>query len=80
LPSPPTAATWSFSTSSDRSSTGHYSPDGNPVVFATDEGATFNPKGNTFADIVTMRLGAGKLTYVTHAANLDGWPTWGTAP
>ena len=59
---------------------GSYSPDGKSVVFATDEGATFNPQGNTFADIVTMRLGAGKLTYVTHAANLDGWPTWGTAP
>jgi Tol biopolymer transport system component len=58
---------------------GSYSPDGKSVVFATDEGATANPHGNTFADIVTMRLGGGKLTYVTHAANLDGWPTWGTA-
>jgi Tol biopolymer transport system component len=59
---------------------GSYSPDGQSIVFATDSGATFNPNGNTFADVVTMRLGAGKLTYVTHAANLDGWPSWGTAP
>jgi len=58
---------------------GSYSPDGKSVVFATDEGATANPHGNTFADIVTMGLDGGKLTYVTHAANLDGWPTWGTA-
>jgi Tol biopolymer transport system component len=56
---------------------GSYSPDGKSVVFATDEGATANPGSNTFADIVTMRLGGGKLTYVTHTANLDGWPTWG---
>jgi Tol biopolymer transport system component len=59
---------------------GSYSPDGQSVVFATDEGATANAQGNTFADIVTRRVDAGKLTYVTHAANLDGWPTWGTAP
>ena len=59
---------------------GSYSPDGKSVVFATDTGATSNPLGGTFADIVIMQLGGGKLTYVTHAANLDGWPTWGRAP
>jgi TolB protein len=59
---------------------GSYSPDGKSVVFATDKGATSDPKGGTFADIVTLRLGGGKLTYVTHTANLDGWPTWGRAP
>lgn len=59
--------------------TGSYSPDGHSVVFATDDGATPNPGGGTFADIETMPAAGGKATLVTHAANLDGWPTWEAA-
>ena len=58
---------------------GSWSPDGTSIVFATDRGATPNPRGGTFADIFTMRLGDSTTTQVTHAANLDGWPTWGPA-
>ena len=60
--------------------TGSYSPDGRSIVFATEDGAAANPRGSTFADIVTMRLGAHALTYVTRTPNLDGWPSWGNAP
>jgi Tol biopolymer transport system component len=56
---------------------GSFSPDGKSIVFATDEDATANPRGGTFADVFTMRLDSGALTHVTHAANLDGWPSWG---
>ena len=49
-------------------------------VYATDLAATTNPRGNTFADIDTMPVTGGSPTLVTHAANLDGWPTWGTHP
>ena len=58
---------------------GFFSPDGTSIVFATDEGATPNPRGGTFADVFTMQLGTGKLTQVTRAPNLDGWPSWGAA-
>jgi Tol biopolymer transport system component len=57
---------------------GSFSPDGTSIVYATDLAATPNPRGNTFADIDTMPLTGGTPTLVTHAANLDGWPTWGT--
>jgi acylaminoacyl-peptidase len=56
---------------------GSFSPDGASIVFATDEDGTLNPRGNTFADIFTMRLGTGAAAPVTRTANLDGWPTWG---
>jgi Tol biopolymer transport system component len=59
---------------------GSFSPDGTSIVFATDLGATANPLSNTFADIDTMPLAGGPPTKVTRAANLDGWPTWGTHP
>jgi Tol biopolymer transport system component len=59
---------------------GSFSPDGNAIVYATDSNATPNPRGNTFADIVTKRLTGQPTTLLTHAANLDGWPTWGTHP
>lgn len=59
---------------------GSYSPDGRSIVFATEDGAAANPRGSTFADIVTMRLGAPTLAYVTRTPNLDGWPSWGNAP
>jgi Tol biopolymer transport system component len=59
---------------------GSYSPDGTSIVFATDENATANPHGNTFADIYTMNLTSGATKPVTRTANLDGWPTWGPAP
>jgi len=56
---------------------GSFSPDGSSIVYATDLDATTNPHGNTFADIDTIPLTGGTPTLVTHAANLDGWPTWG---
>ena len=56
---------------------GSFSPDGTSIVYATDLAATANPIGNTFADIDTMPLAGGRPTQVTHAANLDGWPSWG---
>jgi Tol biopolymer transport system component len=56
---------------------GSFSPDGRSIVFATDDGATLNPLGNTFADIFTLRLGSARARQVTHSANLDGWPAWG---
>jgi TolB protein len=59
---------------------GSFSPDGTSIVYATDLAAATNPHGNTFADIDTMPLTGGSRTLVTHAANLDGWPTWGTHP
>jgi Tol biopolymer transport system component len=59
---------------------GSFSPDGKALVFATDYGATVNPLGKTFADIVVMQIGSNKLTQVTRTANLDGWPTWGPTP
>jgi Tol biopolymer transport system component len=58
---------------------GSFSPDGTSIVYATDLAATDNPRGNTFADIDTMPLAGGRPTRVTHAANLDGWPSWGPA-
>ena len=58
---------------------GSYSPDGKAIVYATDLDATPNPLGgNTFADIVTMPLAGGPVTHITHTANLDGWPSWGS--
>jgi Tol biopolymer transport system component len=59
---------------------GSFSPDGNAIVYATDSNATPNPRGKTFADIVTTPLAGHATTLLTHAANLDGWPTWGTHP
>lgn len=59
---------------------GSFSPDGTSIVYATDLAATANPIGNTFADINTMPLAGGPPTQVTRAANLDGWPSWGTHP
>ncbi len=56
---------------------GSFSPDGTSIVFATDEDATLNPRGNTFADVFTIRLGTTAAAPVTRTANLDGWPTWG---
>ena len=58
---------------------GSYSPDGKAIVYATDLGATPKPLGgNTFPDIVTQPLGGGPVTRITHSANLDGWPAWGS--
>jgi Tol biopolymer transport system component len=57
---------------------GSFSPDGTSIVFATDAGATPNPRGGTFADVFTMRLGTTKQTPVTRSPNLDGWPSWGS--
>ncbi len=59
---------------------GSFSPDGTSIVYATDLAATTNPRGSTFADIDTMRVTGSSPALVTHAANLDGWPTWGTHP
>lgn len=59
---------------------GSYSADGKAIVYATDLNATPKPLGgNTFPDIVTQPLGGGPVTRITHSANLDGWPTWGSA-
>jgi Tol biopolymer transport system component len=58
---------------------GSFSPDGTSVVFATDADATANPRGGTFADIFTLRLGSNSPKPVTRTANLDGWPSWGAA-
>ncbi|MGA8941619.1 MAG: hypothetical protein WB502_02735 [Thermoactinomyces sp.] len=52
--------------------TGSYSPDGQSIVFATNEGAT-----GTFADVFTLDVATGRRMQVTHTPNLDGWPTWG---
>lgn len=57
---------------------GSYSPDGKAIVYATDLDATPKPVGNEFPDIVTQPLGGGPVTRITHSANLDGWPTWGS--
>lgn len=59
---------------------GSFSPDGRSIVFATDNDAAPNPRGGTFADIFTMRLGTSDQTPVTRSANLDGWPSWGSRP
>ena len=56
---------------------GSFSTDGTSIVFATDLYATLNPRGGTFADVFTMRLGANSPSPVSHTANLDGWPSWG---
>ena len=58
---------------------GSFSPDGASIVFATDYNGTPNPRGGTFADVVTMRVGTNSLVPVTRSANLDGWPSWGAA-
>ena len=58
---------------------GSYSPDGKAIVYATDLDATANPLGNTFPDIVTVPLAGGAVTHITHSANLDGWPFWGSS-
>lgn len=59
--------------------TGSYSPDRKTAVIATDQAATPNPAGNTFADVVLLPLDGGALRPVTRSPNLDGWPTWGAA-
>ena len=59
---------------------GSFSPDGASIVFATDNDATPNPRGGTFADVFTMQLGTTLQHPVTRAANLDGWPSWGSRP
>ena len=59
---------------------GSFSPDGASIVFATDKDATPNPRGGTFADVVTMQLGTNVSHPVTRSANLDGWPSWGNQP
>ena len=56
---------------------GSFSPEGRSIVFATDADATTNPRGGTFADVFTLRLGGGAAQPVTRTANLDGWPSWG---
>jgi Tol biopolymer transport system component len=56
---------------------GSFSPDGTSIVFATDLNGVLNPRGGTFADVFTTRLGTQSLTPVTRTANLDGWPSWG---
>ena len=38
---------------------GSFSPDGTSIVFATDADGAPNPRGGTFADVFTMRLGTG---------------------
>ena len=58
---------------------GSFSPDGTSVVFATDADGTPNPRGGTFADVFTMRLATEVKTPVSRSANLDGWPSWGSA-
>ena len=58
---------------------GSYSPDGKSIVFATDADGAPNPRGGTFADVFTLRLGTGGKTRVSRSANLDGWPSWGSA-
>ena len=55
---------------------GSFSPDGASIVFATDNDATLNPRGGTFADVFTMQLGTTLQHPVTDTANLDGWPSW----
>lgn len=57
---------------------GSFAPDGTSIVFATDANATSNPRGGTFADIFTMRLGTHSQHRLTRTANLDGWPSWGS--
>jgi Tol biopolymer transport system component len=57
---------------------GSFSPDGTSIVYATDNDATPNPGGGTFADVFTMQLGTTLQHPVTRAANLDGWPSWGS--
>jgi Tol biopolymer transport system component len=57
---------------------GSFSPDGTSIVFATDLKGALNPRGGTFADVFTTRLGTQSLTPVTRTANLDGWPSWGS--
>lgn len=44
-----------------------------------DADATGNPRGGTFADIFTLRIGTSSAQPVTRSANLDGWPSWGRA-
>ena len=56
---------------------GSFSPDGASIVFATDNDATPNPRGGTFADVFTMQIGTNLQHPVTRSANLDGWPSWG---
>lgn len=56
---------------------GSFSPDGTSIVYATDANATGNPRGGTFADIFTLRIGTTAAQPVTRTANLDGWPSWG---
>ena len=51
---------------------GSFSLDGTLNVLATDLYATLNPRGGTFADVFTMRLGANSPSPVSHTANLDG--------
>jgi Tol biopolymer transport system component len=58
---------------------GTYSPDGTAVVFATDEDGTPNPRGGTFAEVVTMKLTDRLTAHVTGSPNLDGWPSWGSS-
>jgi Tol biopolymer transport system component len=58
---------------------GSFSPDGRSFVFATDANAAANPRGGTFADVFTMRLGTSSQHPVTRTANLDGWPSWGSS-
>lgn len=58
---------------------GSFSPDSSSIVFATDANAVADPRGGTFADVFTLRLGDTSPTAVTHTANLDGWPSWGAA-
>ena len=59
---------------------GSFSPDGTSIVYATDLAATPNPGQSPFADIDTVPLTGGSPTLVTHTADLDGWPSWGTHP
>jgi Tol biopolymer transport system component len=59
---------------------GSFSPDGASIVFASDLNGAPNPRGGTFADVFTTRLGTKTQTPVTHSTNLDGWPTWSSRP
>ncbi len=56
---------------------GSYSPDGQSILFATDEGGATAP-GRDLPDIFVMRADGTDIRPVTRSPNWDSDPDWGT--
>jgi len=59
---------------------GSYSPDGKWIVYGAGRDVTLSSGRTIHRDLVIQRLGTTRVVPITDSLELDGWPSWGSAP